>query len=120
MCHRKGERPQRIPSAEREAKAGSGCISTIFDQPYAAASGIFDIEVRFCGDKTGVAEFKLLVDGVQQGELWTTSTESNTWQSKVTENVSVQAGDEITVEVRSDAADIGKLDYVQLNYKGEA
>ena len=60
----------------------------------------------------------LFVGGLQRGEPWTASADTDSWQSQTTADVPVKAGDEIAVEVRADSPESGRPDYVQLNYEG--
>jgi hypothetical protein len=98
----------------RQSQAGVARVGTSVKQPYAKEAGVFDVEVRYVGGKTGRSEFKLYVGGVPQGRLWVSDAGAEDWQSHVIADVQLNAGDEIVVEVRSDAADACKLDYVQL------
>jgi hypothetical protein len=104
----------------RQPKAGTGRIRTTVDQPYAAHGGVFDIEVRYFDGKNGRSELKLFVGGVEQGTPWTASGDTGSWKSKTFARVPVRPADEIMVQVRADGQEAGKLDYVQLNYRGEA
>ena len=48
------------------------------------------------------------------------SADTDNWQSTTIPNLTVHTGDEIRVEVKTDGQELGKLDYVQLNYKAQA
>ncbi|OHB77012.1 MAG: hypothetical protein A2Z25_22510 [Planctomycetes bacterium RBG_16_55_9] len=100
----------------KQSKAGPGRIRTLFDQPYAAAKGLYDVEVSYFADNAAGSELKLCVNGDQKGRSWTTSANTNGWQSETLANVAVNTGDEIMVEVRADTGQAARLDYVQLNY----
>lgn len=102
----------------RRAKAGAGRIRTPFDQPYTADSALYDIEVRYLDEKGAPCQFSLSVNGVQKGASWSASKDTGGWATHTITDVAVVSGDEIMVEVQSNAAESGKLDYVQLNYKG--
>jgi hypothetical protein len=95
-----------------------GHICTPFNQPYTADVGLYDVEVRYFDEKAGHSELKLYVNGNQKGRSWTASADTNSWQSKTIANVTINTGDEIMVEVKAEGGQAGKLDYVQLNYKG--
>jgi len=103
----------------RQPKAGTGRIITSYDQPYAADNGICDVEVRYFDEKKGRSELKLYINGVQQGQSWTASADTANWQSKTIDNIAVNTGDKIVVEVKADGGETGKLDYLQLNYKAQ-
>jgi hypothetical protein len=98
--------------------AKEGSIRTTFNQPYAATDGKFEVEVRYAGGKQGRSEYRLFVGGVQQGEAWTASADSDGWQSKTIPGVSIKTGDEIRVAVRAEGGESGRLDYVQFNAAG--
>jgi hypothetical protein len=95
-----------------------GRIGTRYDQPYTAPSATHDVEVRYFDGKSGRSQLRLSVGGVQQGETWTASADTDSWQSRTFTDVPVKVGDEIAVEVLADSPESGKLDYVQLNYRG--
>jgi hypothetical protein len=97
---------------------GTDGITTAFNDIY-TVSGWYDVEVRFLDEKDGRSEFRLLVGGVQRSEPWTASADTGSWQSKTIADVPVKTGDEITLEVRGDGGEAGKLDYVQLNYRAQ-
>jgi hypothetical protein len=120
----------------RQAKVGAGCIRTPFDQPYAADSALYDVEIRYFDQKNGPCRFTLYVNGKPQGSPWSASGDSEQWTTHTIADVTVATGDEIMVEVsRVDPAVLpdrpsnrgqdargttqsGKMDYIQLNYKG--
>jgi len=97
---------------------GTDSITTAFNDIY-TVSGRYDVEVRFLDEKDGRSEFRLLVGGVRRSEPWTASADTGSWQSKTVADVPVKTGDEITLEVRGDGGEAGKLDYVQLNYRAQ-
>ena len=104
----------------RITKPSAGRIHTPFDQPYTSDSGLYDVEVRYFDEKDGRSELKLYVNGFQKGKSWTASADTDNWQSNTITNVTVNTGDEIIVEVLGDSGEYVKLDYVQLNYKGQS
>jgi hypothetical protein len=103
----------------RLTKPSAGHIRTPFDQPYTTNSGLYDVEVRYFDEKDGRSELKLYVNGVQKGRSWKASADTDSWQSNTIANVAINTGDEIMVEVSGDSGEYGKLDYVQLNYRGQ-
>jgi hypothetical protein len=100
--------------AQLASATAAGHISTRFNELY-AASGRYDVEVRYFDGKGGRSEFTLFVGGVQQGQPWTASADTESWQSRTIPDVPVNVGDEILVKVRGDGGESGRLDYVQLN-----
>jgi len=103
----------------RQSKAGTGRIGSVFDQPFAADHGLCDVEVRYFDGKSGRSELSLLVNGVQKGQSWTASADTDSWQSKTISNVTISTSDKISVEVKADDGEICKLDYIQLNYRAQ-
>lgn len=104
----------------KQSRISIGRIRTPFEQPYTADSGLYDVEIRYFDNKDGHSELKLYVNGLRKGESWTASADTDSWQSNTISNVTINTGDEIMVEVRADGGEAGKLDYVQLNYKGQS
>jgi hypothetical protein len=98
----------------------TGHIRTPFDQPYTADRALYDVEVRYFDEKAGQCQFALYVRGVQKGLAWQASKDSGEWMTHTISNVTIGSGDEIMVEIKADAGEYGKLDYVQLNYKGSS
>lgn len=105
--------------AVRQPKVGTGRIRTFFDQPYAADSSLYDVEVRYFDEKAGRSELRLYVNGVLKGRRWTASADTDSWQSRTIDNVTISTGDEVMVEVTVDGGEAGKLDYVQFNHKAQ-
>lgn len=114
-------RNQRLVSHRINVKLASiatGRIRTHFHQPYTASSGVYDVDVRYLDEKDGHSRLALAVNGVRQGEPWHASSDDESWKTHTIPNVNINSGDEIMVEVQGDGAEYGKLDYVQLNYRG--
>ena len=102
----------------RLASAGTGRIRTPLRQPYAAESGRYDVDVRYFDEADGRCRFALFINGIPQGEPWHASVDNGEWATHTISDVAVNSGDEITVQINGDAGEYGKLDYVQLNYRG--
>ena len=98
----------------------TGRIRTRFEQPYTAPSGRYDVDVRYFDGKDGRSRFVFHVNGAQKGDAWHASSDAGSWMTHTIPDVEIRRGDEIMVEVRGDSGEYGKLDYVQLNYKGPA
>jgi hypothetical protein len=97
------------------SQTGAGRIRTTFDEPYTAAQGQYDVDVRYF-DKAGTqCSFRLFSDSAPQGAAWPASLGTNSWQTHTVAGVSIRAGGEITVEATGDSAESCRLDYVQLN-----
>lgn len=85
-------------------------IRTHFHQPYVAARGRYDADVR-CLDEPGErSRFKLFLNGVPLGEAFEIPGDGQGWTSHTIRDVTIQLGDEITVDVNGP----GRIDYVQL------
>jgi len=96
-------------------KASAGRIRTPFQEPYTPSSGRYDVDVRYFDGEGGRGQLKLLVSGRQQGGAWRAAGIGDGWRTHTIPDVAVRRGDEILVEVRSDAGESCRLDYVQLN-----
>ncbi|MHC4495731.1 MAG: hypothetical protein ACYSYM_07900, partial [Planctomycetota bacterium] len=102
----------------RLASDGRGRIRTPFDQPYAASSSRYDIDVRYFDAKDGQSRFALLINRVRKGDSWNASKNNDQWATHTVSNVAVKSGDEIMVAARGDGGEHAKLDYVQFNRSG--
>jgi len=102
----------------RLANRTAGRIRTAFDEPYTAAGGRYDVQVRYLDGKVGRARFTFHVNGVAKGDPWSASNDDDRWRSHMIRDVNLNRGDELAMEVRGDSGDSGRLDYVQLTYKG--
>ena len=100
------------------AGSASGRIQTPFDEPYTASAGRYDVDVRYFDEKDGRSRLTLYVNAVRQGAVWQASEDDESWRTHTIPDVAIRTGDEIMVEVQRDAGEDGKLDYVQLNYRG--
>jgi hypothetical protein len=97
----------------------TGAIRTTFNNIY-AVSGPYDVDIRYFANKDGRCQLGLYFNGIQKGTSWFASGDDEAWRTQTISDVPVKAGDEIAVEVCGDSGECGKLDYVQLNYRGEA
>ena len=105
-------------TAVRRSSPATGSIRTPFHQPYTAPSGRYDMDVRYLAAGSGRSRFALYVNGGLQGAAWEASAEDAAWRTRTIPDVRISEGDEISVEVQGHGTEYGKLDYVQLNYKG--
>ena len=96
---------------------GAGSIRTTFNDIY-AVGGRFDVEVRYLDERDGRCRLRLFVNRTQEGTAWEASADDDSWRTRTIPNVIIKPGDEIVVAVQGDSGEYGKLDYVQLNYKG--
>ena len=99
---------------------GHGRIRTPFNQPYAAESGRYDIDVRYFDAKEGRRRLALVINGSRQGDSWIASANNDEWTTQTIPAVTVQSGDEIMVSARGRGGGYTKLDYVQFNRKHAA
>ena len=119
--HRLSVRFKNLPRrTDGTASMTTGHIRTPFDQPYTADRALYDVEVRYFDEKAGRCQFTLYVNDVRKGSAWQASKDSGEWMTHTISNVTIGSGDEIMVEIKADAGEYGKLDYVQLNYKGSS
>jgi len=119
--HRLSVRFKNLPlRAAGKASMATGHIRTSFNQPYTAERALYDVDIRYFDEKSGRCQFALYVNGLRKGSAWQTSKDSGEWETQTVSNVIIGSGDEIMVEVNADTGEYGKLDYVQLNYKGSS
>ncbi|MCU0917266.1 MAG: hypothetical protein MUC88_22285 [Planctomycetes bacterium] len=116
---RRGYRSASHRLSVRLPKVGTGRIRTSFDEPYAADRGLYDVEVRYSDEERGGARLALCVNGVQQDASWTASADTTAWQSRTVAGVTINAGDEIMIEVQGDGRETTRLDFVQLHYRAQ-
>lgn len=101
----------------RLQSTGTGSITIMFNDIY-AIGGRYDVDIRYFDDKDGRSHLSLYVNGIQKGASWCSSGDNQGWRTQTISDVTINTGDEIMVEVQGDSGEYGKLDYVQLNYKG--
>jgi hypothetical protein len=92
----------------------AGQIRTRFMEPFTAAKGRYDVDVRYSDERDRRCRFLLLVNGVRQGAAWESPGQGQGWTTHVLADVEIRSGDEIAVTAQGDS---GKLDYVQLNLR---
>jgi len=90
----------------------AAAIRTRLDEPYAAASGRYDVELRLFDEKGRTCKLSLSVNGTVQGAAWESPGNGQGWLTHKLENVEIRSGDEIAV--RAEGAPV-KLDYFQLD-----
>jgi hypothetical protein len=104
-------------SVRLAGQSGEGRIRTPFEQPYTAIHGLYDVDIRYFDEKSGQSRLAFYINGAQQGDDWRASADDDTWRTHTISGVDIHAGDEIMVALERDAAEPGKIDYVQLNDK---
>jgi hypothetical protein len=87
-------------------------IRTRFDEPYTAASGRYDVDIRLFDEKGRQCQLALSVNGIDQGPVWQSPDDGQGWMTHTVPNIEIRAGDEISVRVDGMPC---RLDYVQLN-----
>lgn len=90
----------------------SGRIRTRFHEPYAAAVGRYDVDVRYLDERDRRCQFTLIVNGTVQSASWESPAKGQGWTTHTVRDVEIRAGDEIAVHAQGAS---GKLDYVELN-----
>jgi hypothetical protein len=96
----------------------AGRITTRLAEPYAAARGRYDVEVRFRYlNPSAGCRLELSVAGSGAGKAWESSGQEAAWQTHTIRGVSIRSGDEIAVSANSAGV---RIDYVQLNLVGAA
>jgi hypothetical protein len=91
-----------------------GRIRTRFSQPYTAARGRYDVEVRYFDEQGKRSRFALFINGAARGSAWESAGTGQGWTSHTISDVEVRADDGIGVDVSSPPS---RLDYVQLNLR---
>lgn len=86
-------------------------IRTTYDEPFTAASGRFDVEIRFFDQQSSKCEFQLLVNKMPQGSRWQSPGMGRGWSSHTVPGVEVHRGDVVAVQAEGRQT---QLDYVQL------
>lgn len=97
--------------------ADAGRVRTNFSQPYTAAQGLYNVEVRYFDEQGPRSRFALFVNGAAQGSVWESAGTGQGWTSHTIRDVKVSAGDEIGVDVSGPPA---RLDYVQLDLRSRS
>jgi hypothetical protein len=97
----------------------TGYINILFNEPYTARNARYDIDIRYFDEKDSQCRFALYINGVPKGNSWRASKDNEQWMTNTIEDIAVNSGDEIMVKVQGDSGEYGKLDYVQLNYRGK-
>jgi hypothetical protein len=112
------DRNDRTASHRLSVKRSGGSparISTRYNEPYAPASGQFDVEIRFASeDASEVSGLQLSINGKAQNPAELASGQQPGWQTAVIRNVAISEGDTIALESKTPV----RLDYIQLNAKG--
>jgi len=93
---------------------GDGVVRTPFAEPYAAAEGRYDVEVRYFDESGAPSRMALFINGRTQGDAWQSTGSGGGWTTHTIRDVEVRARDEIAVQVHGPPA---RLDYVQLNMR---
>jgi hypothetical protein len=91
-----------------------GRIRTRFDEPYTVPSARYDVEVCYRAERGG-GRMALSINGVRQGAPWQVAADQVRWQSHAVADVPIDAGAEISVELKAEGKERVRLDYVQLN-----
>ncbi len=91
-----------------------GRIRTRFSQPYTAARGRYDVEVRYFDEQGRRSRFALFVNGAARGSAWESAGTGQGWTSHTIRDVEVSSGGEVGVDVGGQPV---RLDYVQLNLR---
>lgn len=99
-------------SVQPKANRGAATIRTRFAEPFAAASGRYDLELRYFAEKGKRCQFSLAVAEIPQGSPQDASADAQGWTTLVFRDVTIHAGDEISISASGQPL---RLDYAQLN-----
>ena len=92
-----------------------GRIRTQFDEPFTSDVGRYEVALRCLSDPSGQTRLRFLVNGVLKGPEFRASNPGGRWATYTIPGVTINRGDELAVEARSDGKRMIRLDYVQLN-----
>jgi hypothetical protein len=92
----------------------TGILRMRLEQPYTAPSARYDVHVRYFDDADGASRFRFAVNGQPQASDWRASANDDSWKVEIIENVSISAGDELTLTLERDGSERGRLDYLEL------
>ena len=107
------DKNDRAASHRLNVKSTGGAVGirTAFAEPYVAAQGRYDIEVRYRDQPEKVSKLSLRINGMPRGAEWESTGQDEDWKSHTIKDIEVRAGDAISVQSSAPV----HLDYVQLN-----
>jgi hypothetical protein len=98
-----------------KSTGGAGAsIRTPFNEPYAAADGRYDVDVRYRDESSGSSQFTLKINDIVQGSAWESAGKGAGWTTQTIRDVVIRAGDTISVQAEGTSS---RLDYVQFNQR---
>ena len=98
--------------------AARGRLRTPVEQPYMARRARYDVQVRYFDGRGGASGLSLFVNGRRVGEAWRAGDDDDAWKSRAFEDVVIAYGDELAIEIERDGEERGRVDYVELTYRG--
>jgi hypothetical protein len=108
------DKNDRAASHRLNVKSTNGqtaSIRTPLVEPYSAAQGRYDVEVRYRDEPGKACKLSLLIDGQARGAAWESSGKGEGWTTQTINDVEIRAGDVIGVQATGPA----RIDYMQLN-----
>jgi len=107
----------RTASHQLQVKSTGGAEGTIrtrLAQPFVAASGRYDVDVRYRNDGGGACGFLAFINGTGVGIGWDSAEKTDSWATHTLRDVAIQTGDLIEVRTKGTPA---RLDYVELRVR---
>ncbi len=98
-------------SAKPVGDSGTGRISTRFQQPYAAARGRYDVDLRYRDQPDQPCRFALVVNGTRQGDVFSSPGDEQGWTTHAFHDVEVSTDNVIMLEIEG----AGDVDYLQFD-----
>ena len=91
-----------------------GLLRTLFDEPYTAEEGTYDLLLRYFLDEKGLCRFRVTVGGNAPVD-WALAAHSPTWLSHIVRSLRITRGDTIAIEVEGN---LPRIDYVECQLEG--
>jgi hypothetical protein len=92
-------------------------METLFDEPYTADHGIYDIHVRTFAEAENPGDIALSINGVQQGRVRKAADNSGKWTTFVFTDLALNANDKVGITANGLEGKLVKFDYVELHRK---
>jgi hypothetical protein len=92
-------------------------ISTIFNEPYTAPEAIYDVDIRYFDQQEAIIQLQMYINNEPASEPFIIPANNNEWDTFTIEDVKIEDGSMIMLNVRSDEGYQCQFDYIQLNLK---
>lgn len=92
----------------------TGRLGIRLEQPYTAQNAQYDVDVRYFDEARGASRYRLYRNGQALGGEWRASSDDGAWHARTAARAVIAVGDELTLEIRRDGAERGRVDYLEL------